>query len=207
MTEDLKIMRDKKVKNSAANTLFLVALEVELPAATFPSLNIQYTGVGKVNAAYHAMKNIIAYKPEVVINFGSAGAVQSNIVGLVQVQSVIQRDMDVQGLGFELGMTPFETSEDMFILEDCAKIDKNGDGTKVLCSTGDNFVAEVPKLNSDIVDMELYAIAKVCSREACPLYSWKFISDNADNNSSKDWERNVSRGINEFTKNVLSQFI
>ena len=40
------------------NTLFLIALEVELPASQFPQLNIQYTGVGKVNAAYKTMKSI-----------------------------------------------------------------------------------------------------------------------------------------------------
>ena len=73
-----------------ANPIFLVALEVELPPSGFPNLNIQYTGVGKVNAAYHTMKSIQTYKPTMVINFGSAGAVRSDISGLVQVSRVIQ---------------------------------------------------------------------------------------------------------------------
>ena len=189
-----------------ANPIFLVALEVELPSSGFPNLNIQYTGVGKVNAAYHTMKSIQTYKPTMVINFGSAGAVRSDISGLVQVSRVIQRDMDVQGLGFELGQTPFEIGEDSFELEDCSKIDNNRDGIKVSCSTGDNFVSEEPKLTSDIVDMELYAIAKICSRESVPLFSWKYISDKADGNSPKDWESNVSRGVEAFKNIVLSQF-
>ena len=192
--------------NLTANPIFLVALEVELPPSGFPNLNIQYTGVGKVNAAYHTMKSIQTYKPTMVINFGSAGAVRSDISGLVQVSRVIQRDMDVQGLGFELGQTPFEIGEDRFELEDCSKIDNNRDGIKVSCSTGDNFVSEEPKLTSDIVDMELYAIAKICSRESVPLFSWKYISDKADGNSPKDWESNVSRGVEAFKNIVLSQF-
>jgi adenosylhomocysteine nucleosidase len=192
--------------NLTANPIFLVALEVELPPSGFPNLNIQYTGVGKVNAAYHTMKSIQTYKPTMVINFGSAGAVRSDISGLVQVSRVIQRDMDVQGLGFELGQTPFEIGEDSFELEDCSKIDNNRDGIKVSCSTGDNFVSEEPKLTSDIVDMELYAIAKICSRESVPLFSWKYISDQADGNSPKDWESNVSRGVEAFKNIVLSQF-
>jgi adenosylhomocysteine nucleosidase len=191
--------------NLTANPIFLVALEVELPPSGFPNLNIQYTGVGKVNAAYHTMKSIQTYKPTMVINFGSAGAVRSDISGLVQVSRVIQRDMDVQGLGFELGQTPFEIGEDSFELEDCSKIDNNRDGIKVSCSTGDNFVSEEPKLTSDIVDMELYAIAKICSRESVPLFSWKYISDQADGNSPKDWESNVSRGVEAFKNIVLSQ--
>lgn len=189
-----------------ANILFLVALEVELPSMDFPDLNIQYTGVGKVNAAYHTMKGLQTYKPKVVINFGSAGAVKSKISGLVQVTKVVQRDMDVRGLGFQLGETPFETGEDGFVLEDCSKIDNNENGLKVSCSTGDNFVSEVPEVLSDIVDMELYAIAKVCSREKTPLFSWKYISDKADDNSPKDWERNVNRGVGVFKEEVLSNF-
>ena len=192
--------------NLTTNPIFLVALEVELPSSAFPNLNIQYTGVGKVNAAYHTMKSIQTYRPTMVINFGSAGAVGSDISGLVQVSRVIQRDMDVQGLGFELGQTPFEIGEDSLVLEDCSKIDNNHNGTKVSCSTGDNFVSEEPKLTSDIVDMELYAIAKICSRENTPLFSWKYISDQADGNSSKDWENNVSRGVEAFKNIVLSKF-
>ena len=195
------------MKNNLSKTLFLVALEVELPANQFPLLDIKYTGVGKVNATYQTMKSISISKPEIIINFGSAGAVRPDISGLVQVNRVIQRDIDLEGLGFPLGQTPFEEGEDSFLLEDCTVIDKVAGRRKVLCSTGDNFVTETPRLTSDIVDMELYAIAKVCSREGIPLYSWKFISDQADSDSSKDWERNVAMGVNEFKKSVLSQFL
>ena len=195
-----------KHQKLTANPLFLVALEVELPASGFPNLNIVYTGVGKVNAAYQTMKSIQSYHPTVVINFGSAGAVGSEISGLVQVSRVVQRDMDVRGLGFELGQTPFETGEDSFELEDCSKIDNNKSGIKVSCSTGDNFVFEVPEFTSDIVDMELYAIAKVCSREQIPLFSWKFISDKANGNAPEDWEGNVNLGVGAFKAAVLSNF-
>ena len=200
-------MRHKKLKHNNCRALFLVALEVELPVKQFPQLEIIYTGVGKVNAAYQTMKSIALSKPDIIINFGSAGAVRPNISGLVQVSKVIQRDIDLEGLGFELGQTPFEDGEDFFLLGDSMQFDKVADREKVLCSTGDNFVSEPPRLSSDIVDMELYAIAKVCSREGVPLYSWKFISDQADGNSPSDWERNVAFGVNEFKECVLSQFL
>ena len=177
----------------------LVALKMELPEelALPAGFEVCFTGVGKINASI-AAANICARRDcRRVINYGTAGALDAALAGqLVRGARLAQRDMDARPLA-PLGTTPFE--------DDGGMIELGGEG--VLLSTGDNFVAEVPKLNSDIVDMELYAIAKVCSREACPLYSWKFISDNADKNSSKDWERNVSLGINEFTKNVLSKFI
>ena len=68
--------------NIFSNPLFLVALEVELPKTEFPGLNIQYTGVGKINATYFALKAIKLYKPTIVINFGSAGSLDKNISGL-----------------------------------------------------------------------------------------------------------------------------
>ena len=104
------------MKKNNYKTLFLIALEVELPAKLFPDLDIKYTGVGKVNASYQAMKSIAISKTEIIINFGSAGAVRPNISGLVQVSRVIQLDLDLEGLVFELGQTPFEDCEDSFLL-------------------------------------------------------------------------------------------
>mgnify|MGYP003332165165 CR=1 FL=1 len=44
-------MEHKLKINNFSDTLFLVALEVELPKLELSTLNIHYTGVGKVNAA------------------------------------------------------------------------------------------------------------------------------------------------------------
>ena len=200
-------MQKQSIKINLDKTLFLVALEVELPANQFPQLNIKYTGVGKVNAAYQTMKSISMSKPDIIVNFGSAGSVRPDISGLVQVVEVVQRDIDLEGLGFELGQTPFEEGEDSLVLEDFMLNDKETKQLKVVCSTGDNFVSETPRLTSDIVDMELYAIAKVCYREDIPLYSWKYISDYADSNSSSDWEKNVAMGVTEFKNSVLSRLL
>ncbi len=192
--------------NIFSNPLFLVALEVELPKTEFPALNIQYTGVGKINATYFALKAIKLYKPTIVINFGSAGSLNKNISGLVQVEEVFQRDMDVRKLGFRLGETPFEDFIDPLYVQDFAFSNKDPYFKRVSCSTGDNFVTEFPELSSDIVDMELYAIAKVCKYENLPLLAWKYISDGADGNSSRDWKKNVKIGVTEFKSKVLNFF-
>ena len=57
--------------------------------------------------------------------------------------------MDVRGLGFALGQTPFE---------DNAPIDFGRRG--LTCGTGDQFVTAPPELSTDLVDMEAYALAK-----------------------------------------------
>ena len=87
-----------------SNPLILVALEVELPINKFSEFNLKYTGVGKINAAMSTCINIQKYQPSCIINFGSAGSLDNTISGLVAVDKVYQRDMDVRGLGFELGL-------------------------------------------------------------------------------------------------------
>jgi len=91
------------------------------------------------------------YKPKYVVNYGTAGSLNKNISGLIEVSKFYQRDMDVRGLGFELGQTPFEN--DFFV-----QLDKNG----YSCGTGDSFVMTSPDLITDIVDMEAYSYAKFC---------------------------------------------
>ena len=120
-------MIDKK------NTVILVALEQELPKSYLPGWKIIYTGVGKVNASFAISRSYFDYKPEYVVNYGTAGSLNKNISGLIEVSKFYQRDMDVRGLGFKLGQTPFEN--DFFV-----QLNKNG----YSCGTGDSFVMSSP---------------------------------------------------------------
>ena len=73
------------------------------------------------------------------------------------------------------------------------------------CSTGDNFVTDVNKLDliADVVDMEAYAIAKACKQADVNFRCFKYVSDNADENANTDWHDTVADGeehyIKEFT--------
>ena len=62
--------------------IILSAIESEIH-----SLNTEYeiilTGVGKVNAALSAMKTIREKRPDLIINFGTAGSLKKEISGLV----------------------------------------------------------------------------------------------------------------------------
>ena len=85
-----------------------------------------------------------------IINFGTAGAI-SNVTGLVEVTGYVDRDMDVRALGFKLGQTPFEEG---------VMIGRRG----LVVGSGDSFAIEKPEIKCDIVDMEAYAIARVCKK-------------------------------------------
>ena len=175
------------------NTLIVVALEDELPEYMVPGWKVVYTGVGKVNAAIAATEAVLEARPAHLINYGTAGALNPEITGLNRVSYIVQRDMDVRPLGFKLGHTPFDTIN---------HIDLNGTGVSL--GTGDHFVTTPPELITDIVDMEAYAIAKVCKLKNIDFRCFKFISDNADNEAKDDWVDNVSLGAKLFIEKIGS---
>ena len=173
--------------------LILVAIEDEFKRSELPDHQIEYVGVGKVNAVFNTLNAIEKHSPKQIINFGTAGSLDVKIKGLVEVSSFFQRDMDASPLGFEVGQTPFE--EDIEIT-----FGREG----VTCGTGDKFVTSTPILKTDIVDMEAFAIAKVCKLKNIDFRCFKFISDNADNEAKDDWVDNVSLGAKLFIEKIGS---
>ena len=156
---------------------------------------ILYTGVGKVNATYHLTSYLsrslgwYSDKPNLIINFGTGASKTYN--GLVDCTKFIQRDMDATPMGFKIGETPFEEEPSLI---DFSHI-KNPIGKNLTCYTGDSFVTDIQYM--DVVDMEAYALAKVCKNLNIDFVSYKYISDDGN---ADDWEKNCSKGIEEFKK-------
>ena len=103
--------------------------------------------------------------------------------------------MDVRGLDFELGETPFDKIKEIIT---------SNDGYS--CGTGDSFVNKKIDMIVDVVDMEAYAIAKVCKLENIEFKCFKYISDNADVNADNDWNKNLALGATAFTRVINTQF-
>jgi len=171
--------------------LILVALQDELDANEIRDFKVYYSGVGKVNAAIKTLQVIQKHSPNLIINFGTAGSLNPQLSGLIEVGSFYQRDMDASPLGFEIGQTPFEDEKEI-------SFGRQG----VSCGTGDKFVTRTPTLKTDIVDMEAFAIAKVCKLKNIDFRCFKFISDNADNEAKDDWVDNVSLGAKLFVERI-----
>ena len=175
-------------------TLLIVALEDELPRDMAARWTIVYTGVGKVNAAIALCDAIAVHRPKHVVNYGSAGALRPGFAGLHRVTHFLQRDMDVRVLGFALGQTPFEGDGEILA----------GNGG-LSCGTGDQFVSAPPELTSDLVDMEAYALAKICQQKAIDFHCFKFISDNAYGDAAHDWSQQLAIGAKLFSAEILHQ--
>ena len=72
------------------------------------------------------------------------------------------------------------------------------------CGSGDSFVSGPIAIKVDVVDMEAYALAKICKLEKINFRCFKFISDNADEAASEDWIKNCEKGAKLF-KHKLKQ--
>ena len=157
--------------------LILTALQEEIPTL-HQNEGVFVTGLGKVNATLHATRLILEHRPTLVVNFGTAGSVSKEYShGLVECTGFIQRDMDCSPLGFDKYVTPYEEGHYMI------------GSPEIVCGTGDSFVTN-PKnsgVGVHIVDMEAYAIAKVCNELGVPFRCFKYISDKADENAGDDW--------------------
>tara|TARA_B110000285_G_C14935277_1_gene519257 strand:- start:98 stop:685 length:588 start_codon:yes stop_codon:yes gene_type:complete len=190
------------------NILIVSALEVETQGQ-LEDWRVLHTGVGKVNATLELTKvlqkahlHYMPPMPELVINYGTAGSRKIKKKTLVDCTKFIQRDMDVTGLGFMRGETPFE-KEPPLMLE--AKSDFNPIGRNATCGTGDCFVEDKSQYYGEVVDMEAYALAKVCHHFDVPFISFKYITDGADEQAHDDWEANLADGIVEFKEQILKE--
>ena len=176
--------------------LILVAIEEELSVEDLPDYRVHYTGVGKINASIRTLEIIKDYSPTHVINYGTAGSLNKQLKGLVEVTQFFQRDMDASSLGFKIGQTPFDEIEEI-----------NFGSTGYSCGTGDSFVTQTPKLRTDLVDMEAYAIAKICYLKDVKFRCFKYVSDNAKDGANDDWIKNVSMGKKLFIERMRNLVI
>ena len=89
--------------------LIITALESELKRDILPSgVEIVYSGIGKINATLASIKAIELFAPRRIINFGTAGKINPQLHGLLEIGKVIQRDMETEPLA-PRGQTPFCT--------------------------------------------------------------------------------------------------
>jgi adenosylhomocysteine nucleosidase len=180
-------------------TLVVIALRVEssgvFEAAGVPVL---YCGVGKVNAAIALTKELARYAHQgeempLVVNFGSAGSRCFAPGTLVACQEFVQRDMDVSGLGFALGVTPYDEAPSALTFDPVFT-----HLPAAVCGSGDSFATADIEVDCAVIDMEAYALAKVCWHENARFACVKYVTDGADHTAADDWQRNVHVAAEEF---------
>ena len=192
--------------------LIITALESELKRDALPQgVEIVYCGVGKLNAAITTINAINQFVPKRLLNFGTVGKVNPKLKGLLEIDKVIQRDMIAEPL-IPRGQTPFCSHPHEYFSESFPDSFSQSAFEEVrhVCGTGDSFVnASDPWLldqGIDVVDMELFAIARVAHQKNIPWQSFKYITDDANEDSGKDWQERVNHGQELFLKALKEIF-
>ncbi|KAF2507412.1 5'-methylthioadenosine/S-adenosylhomocysteine nucleosidase family protein [Flavobacterium foetidum] len=174
------------------DVLFSFALESEA-GVVFNDFRTLITGIGKVNAAYELTKAIQQKKPSLIVNLGSAGSNFFRKGDVICCTKFIQRDMDVQGLGYAQYETPLSGLPP--VLEYGLTMDDLSIG---ICGTGDSFEMGHSHAPYDVIDMEAYALAMVAMKEKIPFLCLKYISDGADDNAAEEWTIQVHNASTAF---------
>ena len=162
--------------------LLVVALEEEAAHLHISGLPILITGAGKVNAAVSLATTLATASPSEVINLGTAGALRPGIQGTHLITTVTQHDLDDAAL---FALTGLHFSEPIHLAQEGAVL-----------TTGDAFIADESRraelaAHADLVDMEGYAIARVCQVLDVPVRLVKQVSDQADGSAGKSWGATV----------------
>ncbi|MCZ4273122.1 5'-methylthioadenosine/S-adenosylhomocysteine nucleosidase [Maritalea porphyrae] len=178
----------KTLKNGKT-VLFLMATAAEyltnLKKIIVPSI----IGVGPVEAALNTALILTSVKtlPDFVVLLGSSGSATLPQGEVFQASSIAYRDMDASPLGFEKGQTPF--------LEQPAVINMTNlvDGIDhASLSTGADIVLtkSFEHIEQDMVDMESYAVLRLCQAFSVPLIVLRGISDGPEElKVYEDWTR------------------
>jgi adenosylhomocysteine nucleosidase len=144
------------------------------------------TGVGKVNSAWALTRALMMTQPRLVLDFGTVGSRRFPPRTLVECTRFVQRDMDVRPLGLPLGTTPFDTLP--AVLEVPRRLPALPEAT---CGSADHFVSGHDLDGCDVVEMEAYALARVCRLEGVEFMAVKFVTDGGDEGAHGDWRANL----------------
>lgn len=180
--------------------IVIAALESEFFNPVGSIEKIFYTGIGKVNATRMVTQIILEERPRLILNVGTAGCLNKESLGKVfGIKDVIERDMMAEPLA-PRGTVPFSGQSPILV---------SSFGT-ARCATGDSFVTTkdswLDSNSVDLVDMELFAIAKVANHYNIEWKSIKFASDLANEGAALQWTYSLKEAnfkINEMIDQAL----
>lgn len=172
-------------------TVLVVAALAEEVAHLPSHVEVLVTGVGKARAAAALARRLADGSPDLVVNVGTAGAVDGVITGLVEVNWVTQHDFPYDAIEGLVG----SAIDRGFVLrpDQPPQPAAAAPPDSTALATGDAFVAsadDARRLASagiHLVDMEAYGYATVCAEFGVPFRCVKVVSDAADEEAGDSW--------------------
>lgn len=157
-------------------TLFVMATDHEYGPKLRTRIDPLITGVGVVEAAAVTAAVLAGFvePPDLVVSLGSAGSRRKPLGEVFQISQVSWRDVDASPLGFARGVTPFLDVAPVQPLATPLR-----DWPTATLSTGSDIVTgdAYDRIDADLVDMETWAVLRVCQRAGIPLMGLRGVSD------------------------------
>ncbi|MEM1038778.1 MAG: 5'-methylthioadenosine/S-adenosylhomocysteine nucleosidase [Pseudomonadota bacterium] len=172
--------------------VYVMATDAEYGEHLRARINPFICGVGPVEAASTlaaamASTDPVTDKVDLVVSLGSAGSNRLKQGHVYQIGGVAYRDMDASAFGFEKGATPF--LEQPIVIPVQAVIPNVPTAS---LSTGANVVSgdAYAAIEQDMVDMESFAVLRVCQQMGCRFVGLRGVSDGAEPVAElADWTR------------------
>ncbi|PKH08410.1 5'-methylthioadenosine/S-adenosylhomocysteine nucleosidase [Planomicrobium sp. MB-3u-38] len=216
MEEEVELLR-----SSLENTEVETIANCEFTTGTYQGQEIVLlkSGIGKVNAAMSTTILLQHFKPELVINTGSAGGFDKDLeVGSIVISDEVRHhDVDVTAFGYEMGQVPqmpaaFQSNPELIELAEKAVSELEDLPYAVgLIATGDSFMNDPERVESvrghfpemKAAEMEAAAVAQVCYQFDTAFVVIRALSDIAGKESSVSFEEFLPKAAEHSTKIVL----
>lgn len=215
MEEEVTLLRDKI---QHCETIKRGGCEIYTGQIDGCDVALLKSGIGKVAAALGTTLLLELCKPDVVINTGSAGGIDSSLsVGDIVISSEVRyHDADVTAFGYEYGQmaqspAAFISDDHLMTVAQQAVDSLKLHSVRGLICSGDAFIngaeqiatikAHFPTVIA--VEMEATAIAHVCHQFNVPFVVIRAISDVADKESHLSFDEFLAKAAQQSTLMVL----
>lgn len=206
MEEEVQLLRSK-MTNTTQETIANVEY-------TFGQMNgadviLSRSGIGKVNAAISTSVLLDRFKPDVVINTGSAGGFnpELNVGDVVISTEVTHHDVDATIFGYKHGQVPQMPATyvaDEKLINVAVEKAKEIEGIQIvkgLIATGDQFMDDPIRVenvrkhfeNVQASEMEAAAVAQVCYQFDVPFVIIRSLSDIAGKESNISFDQYLEK--------------
>ena len=191
MEEEVAILKDKLTD---MNEISVAHVKFYRGKLNSKEVVLTQSGIGKVNAAISTTLLIEKFNPKLIINTGSAGALDESLsVGDMLISNdVVYHDVDATAFGYKLGQIPqmpLEFKSDQELLKSVETvINKNYNAKIGQIVSGDSFIGSVDQRltikrqfpEAMAVEMEATAIAQTCHQFHVPFIVTRAVSDLAN---------------------------
>ena len=214
MEQEVTLLREKIEQRE---TLNLAGCEIYTGKLQGVDVALLKSGIGKTSAALGTTLLLQLCKPDVIINTGSAGGLESSLnIGDIVVSSEVRyHDADVTAFGYVPGQMAgcpeaFVANEDLIQTVKACAADQGQHTVTGLVVSGDAFINGAESLDriratfpqAIAVEMEATAIGHVCHRFATPFVVVRAISDVADQASHLSFDEFLATAAEQSSRLV-----